>query len=109
MNRFSHLRGVVPYRDTAKKAKLMRINAMRPYFTDGLIRVKEGIQPYDFLRNEYLSYNESESYGSRKDDSIDALSMIIQLFGKFLDKYAGTQVDWSSETNFHLTPQAQYT
>jgi len=102
MNRFAHLRGLVPYQDTVKKAKIMRISAMRPFFTDGLISVLEGIQPYDFIYNEYLAYSESDSTGSRKDDAIDALSMIIQLFGQYMEKYTETQVDWSKVGTFHL-------
>ena len=103
-NRFNHIRGLVPYRDTSMRAKYMRISAMKPYFVDGLIQVLEGIQPFDFLHNEYLSYNEMPSTASRKDDAIDALSMVIQLFGKYLEKYVETQVDWSQvNTDFHMT------
>ncbi|KKL24833.1 hypothetical protein LCGC14_2411370, partial [marine sediment metagenome] len=79
MNRFNRYRGIIPYQDTVLKAKMMRIDAMRPYFTDGLITVlkqdsvqdKEEGKPYQFLYNEYLSYNQTDSTPSRKDDAID--------------------------------------
>jgi hypothetical protein len=103
MRRFQHIRGVIPYQDTIRRAKIMRISAMKPYFADGLILVKEGIQPYKFLHREYLAYNETDSTPTRKDDSIDALSMIIQLFGRFLSIFAETEVDWDESPEFHLT------
>lgn len=103
MNRFASMRGVIPFKDTMKKAKYIRINAMKSYFVDGLIKVKEGIQPYDFLYNEYLSYNELPSTASRKDDCIDNVSIFIQLFGQYLEKYAELQTDWSQVPDFHLT------
>lgn len=107
MRKFQHLRGLIPYQDTTKNAKIVRISAMKPYFTDGLIRVMEDIQPYQFLYNEYIAYNETLSTPSRKDDAIDALSMIIQQFGKLLEKYVGTDTDWSEAGDFHLTPALQ--
>lgn len=102
LKRFQHLRGMVPFRDTTKNAKLMRISAMRPYFSDGLIRVLTGIQPYDILHTEYLSYNEEHSTPFRKDDSIDALAIIIQQFSQYLAKFADTEIDWSKADAFHL-------
>ncbi len=105
MKKFQHIRGIVPYSDTTKNAKLIRISALKPYFYDGLIKVKEGIQPYDFLYNEYLSYNETQSTPNRKDDAIDALSIVVQQFGHFLEKYTKTDVDWSGVDSFHLKKQ----
>jgi len=103
MRRFAHLRGLVPYSDTVKRAKLIRISAMKSYFVDGLIYVLEGIQPYKFLYREFLAYKETDSTPTRKDDAIDALSMIIQQFGKFLSIFTETNVDWSESPDFHLT------
>ena len=103
MRRFSHIRGLVPYQDTTRNAKILRISSMKPYFVDGLIRVLKGIQPYKYIHGEYLSYNETPSTPTRKDDSIDAVSIVIQLFGQYLKKYTETEVDWSKVGDFHLT------
>ncbi len=110
LNRFNKYRGITPYTDTVKRAKLMRIDAMRGYFTDGLITVfkqdsvkdKEMGKPYQFIYREYLSYNSTDSTPSRKDDAIDALSMIIQHAGQYLEKYVETQYDYSEIDSFHL-------
>ncbi|KKL77969.1 hypothetical protein LCGC14_2029570, partial [marine sediment metagenome] len=113
MNRFVKYRGIIPYTDTTPKAKYMRIDAMRPYFTAGLIQVlrqdseqdkKEG-KPYQFLYNEYRSYNQSPSTASRKDDALDSTSMIIQHAGQYLEKYIATRTDWSQTGDFHLTAE----
>lgn len=107
IRKFQHIRGLVPYQDTTKNAKIVRISAMKPYFVDGLIEVVSTIQPYKYLHREYLAYNETSSTPTRKDDSIDGLSMIIQNFGRFLEKYSETQVDWSKTQDFHMTAQRQ--
>ncbi len=102
LNRFNKYRGIIPYTDTVKRAKYMRIDAMKPYYTDGMIIALNGIQPYAFIYNEYLSYNQTESTASRKDDGIDCLSMIIQQAGQYLEKYVETQFDYSEIDSFHL-------
>ena len=102
LNRFNKYRGIIPYTDTVKRAKYMRIDAMKPYYTDGMIIALNGIQPYAFIYNEYLSYNQTESTASRKDDGIDCLSMIIQQAGQYLEKYIETQFDYSQIDSFHL-------
>lgn len=103
MRRFSNIRGLIPYQDTSTNAKIMRINAMKSYYIDSLLQVVEGIQPYDFLYNEYLSYNEKPSTVHRKDDALDAKSMIVQQFGDLLNKYTDQQVTWEGDEEFYLT------
>ncbi len=111
MNRFVKYRGIIPYSDTALRAKYMRIDAMRSYFNDGLIQIlkqdsdQDRIKgkPYAFLYNEYRSYNQTPSTTTRKDDALDSTSMIIQLAGQYLVKYMETRTDWSQTGDFHLT------
>ena len=111
MNRFNRYRGIIPYTDTAPRAKYMRIDAMRPYFDDGLIQVlkqdsdRDRIdgKPYAFIYNEYRTYNQTPSTTTRKDDALDSTSMIIQHAGQYLAKYIETHTDWSEAGDFHLT------
>ncbi len=113
MNRFNRYRGIIPYTDTAPRAKYMRIDAMRSYFNDGLIQIlkqdsdQDRIKgkPYAFLYNEYRSYNQTPSTTTRKDDALDSTSMIIQLAGQYLVKYMETRTDWSQTGDFHLTAE----
>lgn len=104
MRKFAHLRGIQGYQDTSRNAKIVRISAMKSYFKDGLIKVVRDIQPYEFILNEYLQYQESHSTTSRKDDAIDALSIFIQQYGRLLDIYDDDSDDWSTipAHHFHL-------
>jgi len=86
IGKFSHIRGLVPYADTTRGAKIVRINAMKSYFVESLLKVMKGIQPQSFLKNEYLQYNEQPSNTSRHDDAIDALSIFVQMYGHLLNR-----------------------
>jgi hypothetical protein len=104
--RFQHIRGVVQYRDTQKKAKIVRISATKSYWADNLIKVRKNMQPHSFLRNEYLMYNETQSTTTRKDDTIDAVSIFIQQFGRLLEfseDVRQAQSEWSGEEEFYIT------
>lgn len=61
-----------------KKNKLMRIDSLKPYFTEGLIEIHKDCPIKDKLKIEYLQYNQRDSTANRKDDGLDALEMVIR-------------------------------
>lgn len=111
MRRFAYIIGLIPFRDTTDNAKILRINAMQPYFAEKLIYVLEDMPAYiedmpslyEYLHNEYLSYNQKKSTAYRKDDALDTLSMIIQRFGDYLNIYNESQVTYDGTEDFHLS------
>ena len=76
---------VAPFADTRANAKILRINFMKKYWRTKTIQVMKDCGIKNQLKIEYLSYNQEDSTASRKDDALDALSMLVQNLNKYLD------------------------
>ncbi len=60
-----------------RRNKLLRIDALKPYFTDGLIQIHKTAPCKAVLYWEYLQYNRKQSTADRHDDGLDALATLL--------------------------------
>lgn len=77
-NRLRDLPNLIPFRDTTRNAKYIRIDNMKQLFHDKQIIVNENAKDYAVLHAEYLRYNRKPSTTARHDDALDALSMAVR-------------------------------
>lgn len=57
-----------------KQNKIMRIDALKPYYSNGMIFVYRSCPARHALYKEYLQYDRRDSTGDKHDDGLDALA-----------------------------------
>ncbi len=67
-----------------KQNKIMRIDALKPYYSSGMIMMYRSCPARHTLYKEYLQYDRRDSSGDKHDDGLDALATLLDKTAHYL-------------------------
>ena len=67
-----------------KTNKIMRIDALKPYYGSGMIQIYSSCPAKHALYKEYMQYDRRDSTGEKHDDGLDALATLLDKVAHYL-------------------------
>ncbi len=67
-----------------KQNKIMRIDALKPYYGSGMIMMYASCPAKHALYKEYMQYDRRDSTGDKHDDGLDALALLLDKVASYL-------------------------